>query len=139
MYKPAGTFWVAAAGAPLEGSLSILTKDSWFCEMSCKRAGLVCPICCRTAFSSCGFCCITWRICWNCGWFLKNARGSSESDCCSSTPDISAVSLTCNENMGNNFKGVFRCSVSWNYANNWQISNFCFKQIIVDYNYIIFF
>ena len=60
------------------GSFSMRTNASWFCDMSCRRAGLVCPICCRTAFNSCGFCWITCRICWNCGCERRNANGSSE-------------------------------------------------------------
>jgi len=85
---PVGT---ALAGVPpppgVAGSFSMRTNASWFCDMSCRRAGLVCPICCRTAFNSCGFCWITCRICWNCGCERRNANGSSSEP----PPDVGSV------------------------------------------------
>mgnify|MGYP007091303519 CR=1 FL=1 len=44
---------------------------------TCSKVGLDLPICCKSSGNSVGFCCSKVLMCWNWGWFLKNASVSS--------------------------------------------------------------
>lgn len=54
----------------------LVAKDGQLrAPITCRSWGLSRPSCCSRAGRSAGFCWMIWRICWNCGWFLRNSRG----------------------------------------------------------------